>query len=122
VPATLFPAKPPSPSRSQYAARAAYGLTRALSSGANLSTKRVRRIFTWSNQQYHEACRSNQPDFVLLTFCDYLRTATQLRSLISDAAFFGKPITHFSNGPDISNVIERRDLSVEELASVLGLH
>jgi len=57
VPATLFPAKPPSPSRSQYAARAAYGLTRALSSGANLSTKRVRRMIPLLEEEREkEAC------------------------------------------------------------------
>lgn len=84
-------------------------------------TKRVRRIFTWSNRQYHEACRMNQPDFVLLTFCDYLHTRTELKNIVSDAIFYGKPITHFSNGPDVSNVIERRDLTIDDLASMLNL-
>jgi adenylosuccinate synthase len=69
-------------------------------------TKRVRRVFTWSNKQYSDACSINRPDFVMLTFCDYFKKRAQLKHLIDDAEFFGSKITHFSHGPDVSDVVE----------------
>lgn len=36
-------------------------------------TKRVRRVFTWSRQQFREAVAANQPDVIFLNFCNYLR-------------------------------------------------
>lgn len=35
-------------------------------------TKRVRRVFTWSRQQFREALAANRPDVVFLNFCQYL--------------------------------------------------
>lgn len=35
-------------------------------------TKRVRRVFTWSRQQFREALAVNQPDVVFLNFANYL--------------------------------------------------
>lgn len=35
-------------------------------------TKRVRRVFTWSRQQFKEAVAANQPDVIFLNFCNYL--------------------------------------------------
>ena len=59
--ATLIPIRPPSPPRSpprsQYAARAAYCLARALSTGANLTSKRVRRMLPLLEEEREkEAC------------------------------------------------------------------
>lgn len=36
-------------------------------------TQRIRRVFTWSRQQFMQAIRANHPDVIVLTFCDYLR-------------------------------------------------
>jgi len=36
-------------------------------------TKRVRRIFTWSDQQVVDAIRVSRPSVIFLSFCDYLR-------------------------------------------------
>lgn len=36
-------------------------------------TQRVRRVFTFSNEQYIEALRANQPDIVLVNFMNYLK-------------------------------------------------
>lgn len=35
-------------------------------------TKRVRRVFSWSNKQYIDMLRHSMPDFVFLNFCNYL--------------------------------------------------
>ena len=35
-------------------------------------TKRVRRIFTWSDQQVIDAIRISRPSVIFLSFCDYL--------------------------------------------------
>lgn len=35
-------------------------------------TKRVRRVFTWSEQQFIDALRANQPDVLVINFLDYL--------------------------------------------------
>lgn len=37
-------------------------------------TKRVRRIFTWSDQQVIEAIRISRPSVIFLSFCDYLKS------------------------------------------------
>jgi len=44
-------------------------------------TKRVRRVFTFSNQQFDDAVFANQPDFVFLNFLNYLNADGQ-RELI----------------------------------------
>lgn len=36
-------------------------------------TNKVRRVFTWSRQQYKEALTANRPDYIFLNFCNYLR-------------------------------------------------
>lgn len=36
-------------------------------------TKRVRRVFTWSREQFKEAVAANQPHLLFLNFCNYLR-------------------------------------------------
>lgn len=36
-------------------------------------TKRVRRVFTWSDQQAIDAIKSTRPDVIYLTFCDYMK-------------------------------------------------
>lgn len=36
-------------------------------------TKRVRRVFTWSEQQAMESIKSARPDVIYLTFCDYIK-------------------------------------------------
>lgn len=35
-------------------------------------TKRVRRVFTWSWQQFYDAVRVNEPDVLYISFLDYL--------------------------------------------------
>lgn len=36
-------------------------------------TKRVRRVFTWSNIQFSQALEVNRPDVIFLNFCNYLK-------------------------------------------------
>lgn len=36
-------------------------------------TKKVRRVFSWSDQQFAEALNANRPDVVFLNFCNYLQ-------------------------------------------------
>ena len=40
-------------------------------------TKRVRRVATFSMEQFYEACYANDPDFVFLSHMDYLRPIQQ---------------------------------------------
>jgi adenylosuccinate synthase len=46
-------------------------------------TKRVRRVFTWSRQQFKEAVAANMPDMLFLNFCNYLDEAA-LDTLVAD--------------------------------------
>lgn len=46
-------------------------------------TKRVRRVFTWSNTQYEHMVRHSMPDIVLLNFANYLRRA-KVEEIASD--------------------------------------
>ena len=45
-------------------------------------TKRVRRIASWSHNQYEDALRLNRPNIVALTFCDYLKSADAFVTMI----------------------------------------
>lgn len=47
-------------------------------------TKRVRRVFTFSHQQLHDAMAALRPDIVYLTFCDYLKSAAEV-ARVADA-------------------------------------
>lgn len=40
-------------------------------------TKRVRRVFTWSRQQFRDAVAANQPTSIFVTFMDYLSAHNQ---------------------------------------------
>ena len=42
-------------------------------------TKRVRRLFTWSNIPFAEALRVNEPDCLFCNFCNYLKPIEQHR-------------------------------------------
>lgn len=44
-------------------------------------TKRVRRIATWSDQQYEHALKLNRPSIVVLTFCNYLKSGDEFMRL-----------------------------------------
>lgn len=47
-------------------------------------TGRVRRVFTFSDQQFREALRANEPDLVFVTFLDYLN-GFQAREFMNNA-------------------------------------
>lgn len=45
-------------------------------------TKRIRRIFTWSNNQYCEALEVNRPTHVFLNFINYMNSRDELDGLV----------------------------------------
>ncbi len=69
-------------------------------------TKRVRRIFSFSDLQYQEAWRMNMPDAVFLNFCNYLRGAEDLGKLIDKMHKAGAAPTHYGFGPSVEDVTE----------------
>lgn len=58
-------------------------------------TQRVRRVFTFSDQQYREALLANNPDFVLANFMNYLTDEKQ-REDFKDRL----QVSHFETGVD----------------------
>lgn len=77
-------------------------------------TKRVRRIFTFSPQQYRDATARLRPDIIHLGFCDYLADEKMLESLIlhmrAAHSYYGtSPEILCSFGPCTTDVV-----SVEE--------
>lgn len=46
-------------------------------------TKRVRRVFTWSNTLFYDACDVNRPTHVFLNFCNYLKSYDELWRILS---------------------------------------
>ena len=65
------------------------------------NTKRVRRIATFSMQQYRRMVANLKPDYVFLNFCNYL-TRRPLEKLIKQLA----GLTHVCFGPEITDVRE----------------
>jgi adenylosuccinate synthase len=67
-------------------------------------TKRIRRIFSWSDQQYQHSLSMLRPDYVALTFCDYMPSADKLWELVRRMTQAGKVPTLLSCGPDVADV------------------
>lgn len=49
-------------------------------------TQRVRRVFTWSWQQYHEMLRANEPDAVFINFLNYITNPDEQADFVRDLA------------------------------------
>lgn len=74
-------------------------------------TKRVRRVFTWSRQQFREAAAANRPDIIFCNFLNYMERKDFppfLQHLFDDyMTATGKkvpPKMYYGDGPFSSNV------------------
>lgn len=54
-------------------------------------TKKVRRVFNWSDIQFRAAVRANRPDYIFLNFCNYLDPS------IVDAFVYNRVIENYAN-------------------------
>jgi adenylosuccinate synthase len=68
-------------------------------------TKRVRRVATFSYQQYKESLNLLNPNYVFLNFVNYL-SASDADSMTERMGFCGMPPTHLGMGPRIDDVVE----------------
>lgn len=73
-------------------------------------TKRVRRIATWSRQQYRRALRLNRPDEILLNFVNYLPSDVEFWNLFEsirddERAAGVNPMHAFGVGPCTEEII-----------------
>lgn len=50
-------------------------------------TKRVRRVFTWSSNQFMDACTVNQPDVIFLNFVQYIKDQAAQEEFIRQMVF-----------------------------------
>lgn len=75
-------------------------------------TKRVRRVFTFSQQQVAEAIAQTRPSVIYLTFCDYHQDREKVRYLVSVLRTMAGPdveiITQW--GPTTADVIPAEEL------------
>jgi len=74
-------------------------------------TKRVRRVFTFSNQQYREMLDYSRPDMVLLNFCNYISSRPKLEALVDGLTLIHKqtgikPLLFYGYGPATSDISE----------------
>lgn len=74
-------------------------------------TKRVRRIATWSDEQYTHALSINRPTIVALTFCDYLTDAEEFMLYMTSMHTVEdnlniRPIKIFSFGPHVEDMTD----------------
>lgn len=72
-------------------------------------TKRVRRIFTFSDLQHAEACRMNMPDAVMANFANYLGSAEDLSKLNDRMKAAGGMPTHWGFGPSVEDITESEE-------------
>lgn len=73
-------------------------------------TKRPRRVFTWSRNQYRDALYKTLPAIVFLNFCNYFQSVQEFEghvaSMHEDHDMVGvKPMLLFGFGPMISDVV-----------------
>lgn len=89
-------------------------------------TKRIRRIATWSRDQYREALRLNRPDFVFLTFTNYLTAfgyglADQIADMQDDQHAEGvNPTIVYSWGPRADQVSFLVEDALAASAGIVG--
>lgn len=69
-------------------------------------TKRVRRVFTWSDIQYSKALIANHPSHVFLNFVNYLSNEFEFTTLVQKMKVMGKAPDFFGIGPNIEDVFE----------------
>ncbi len=74
-------------------------------------TKRIRRIATFSQQQYADMLRQLRPDCILLNFCNYLRSDEEASALLSamaqtEAACALTPQRLYGFGPACGDVLQ----------------
>lgn len=73
-------------------------------------TKRVRRVFTWSDIQFIEALKVNEPDTIFIGFLDYLKTWEDQAAFVDhlidvyEQTLDRKPVILAGYGPDIDDV------------------
>lgn len=73
-------------------------------------TKRVRRVFNFSQRQYHDMLVHSMPDIVFLNFCNYT-TRQKLERLVSDMTHTERschvnPLHYFGYSPASSGISE----------------
>lgn len=74
-------------------------------------TKRVRRVFTFSQQQYRDMLEYSRPDLVFLNFCNYIPNRTKLERLIGDMRDVHNnlalnPLLYYGYGPASHEISE----------------
>jgi adenylosuccinate synthase len=74
-------------------------------------TKRVRRVFTFSNQQYKDMLEYSRPDLVLLNFCNYIPNRPRLQALVDGMIMVHrqtdvKPLLFYGYGPKTDDISE----------------
>jgi hypothetical protein len=84
-------------------------------------TKRVRRIFTFSEMQYRQSIARLRPDIVHLGFCDYLLNEVELiktlnKMMAAHAHYKVAPQVVYSFGPCTTDVLSLHD-AVERLSN-----
>lgn len=78
-------------------------------------TKRVRRVFTWSDTQFRDATRDNRPDILFLNFVNYFKLPDQFDSLVSKIVKDYRKIVGttpdilYGMGPNVEDVYSDRD-------------
>lgn len=75
-------------------------------------TKRVRRVFTFSQQQVAEAIAQTRPSVIYLTFCDYHQDREKVRYLVSELrTMAGSDVEILTQwGPTTADVIPAEEL------------
>jgi adenylosuccinate synthase len=81
-------------------------------------TKRMRRIASWSNQQYQDALELNRPTMVFLNFCNYLPSGTAFLGLLHHMQRIERKVGNanvhriYGFGPAVEDVTDNLDAAV----------
>lgn len=88
-------------------------------------TQRIRRVFTWSRQQYRDALVKTMPSLVFLNFCNYFKSVQdfglRLASMQEDHDMVGiKPAIIYGFGPAIEDVIDDPDMATVHMDRIIS--
>jgi len=84
-------------------------------------TKRIRRVATFSMEQYKLAIDVNRPTHVFLNFCNYFKEPDALRKLLAGMYSY-QFVTHAGIGPTTEDVIRIEGETINSVVDILKPH
>lgn len=85
-------------------------------------SKKVRRVFSFSTEQYIESTRMNGVTDIFLNFVNYLGDQDKVNNLVSKLADVGPNISWLGYGPTMNDIASVKMVNIDEIDGRAGCH